>query len=99
MPRNLEEGPSAPDFFNATNIVHVQDPAPRAFEVTPADSDLTIFPRALWIGTGGTITVRMKGEEGTVNVPYVVASGTLLPIQVKQVRSTGTTASDIVGLY
>lgn len=61
-------------------------------------SDVTVFPtsRALYIGTAGNLTVRMA--DGQVVSFLNVANGTLLPIQVEQVRNA-TTASDILIIY
>lgn len=55
-------------------------------------------PRALFVGTGGNLTLRMPGDTADVilkNVP----SGTTLTIRPSHVRATGTTAADIVALY
>lgn len=74
------------------------DPVEAGYEITTSDTaELTISTRAVYVGTGGDLTVVMlNGDEITfVSVP----DGTLLPIQVKQVLSTGTDAEDILGLY
>lgn len=67
-----------------------------ATEITPADSDLTNEMRSLYIGSGGNLKVT------TVNGHAVtfanVAAGTIIPVSVKRVWSTGTTASSIIGL-
>ena len=69
--------------------------APEIATCTP--SDVTTFTErtALYVGTGGTLRVVPFGGGGTVdfvNVP----DGTFLPIQVRQVYSTGTTCSNIL---
>ena len=70
-------------------------PATNAVAVTPNDSnDLTFMPRAVWVGTGGDLSVVMK-DGATVTIPGV-PDGTLLPIRVDRIRATGTTASGIV---
>lgn len=76
---------------NATVAAH------SATSITP--SDATVFPttRALYVGTGGVLAVRMADDLNVVSFVNV-ANGTVLPIQVTQVLSTGTTASDIVAL-
>lgn len=67
-----------------------------AFAITPADSDLPTMARALYVGTGGNLAVTTT-QDSTVTF-YNVASGTVLPVSVKRVFSTGTTAADIVGM-
>lgn len=62
-------------------------------------SDDTVYkePSVLYIGTGGSVAVRMIGGD---QVTFVnVLDGSFLPILVDQVRSTGTTATNIVRLY
>lgn len=73
-------------------------PAGTCFAVAPSDSaDLPAVTKALYVGTGGTVVVRpLNGAEDVVfrNVP----DGGILDVRVRAVRSTGTTAGDIVGL-
>jgi len=53
--------------------------------------------RALWIGVGGNLAVvTWAGERVTI---VGVQDGTLLPLTVKQVLSTGTTASSVQAWY
>ena len=78
-------------------------PAIDAAAVTPDDAnDITRrnnqVVRGLYVGTGGNVTVRMRGETTTVlfsNVP----AGSILPVMVDRVMATGTTASNIVALF
>lgn len=72
-------------------------PAERASAVTPHDTnEIASVCRALYIGGGGNITVRMGGA----NVVFVaVPQGTILPIRTDMVLSSGTTATSIVALY
>ena len=67
-----------------------------AYAVTPADSDLTQSFRALYVGTGGNIQVTTTG--GTTATFLNVATGSMLPVSVKRVWSTSTTATNIIGL-
>lgn len=73
-------------------------PAGTASVVTPSDATVLPVTRALYVGTGGNVAVSM-GSDGDVVVFTNVADGTILPIQVMQVRSTSTTASGILALY
>ncbi len=79
------------------SVVGLSDPGFDGFAVTPLDSgDLPAVTRALWIGTGGDVSVVMAG--GNVLTFKSVASGSVLPVQVSRVKLTGTTALHIVGL-
>ena len=76
-------------------------PAQHAVAVTPNDSTAVIF-RSLWVGgnAGAAVDVAVEMLGGGVDVTFVaVPAGTLLPIAVSKVLSTGTGASpNIVGL-
>ena len=55
-------------------------------------------PKAIYVGTGGTIV--MRGAGGGVDVSFrKVADGTIIPFRALFVRAAGTTAADIVALY
>lgn len=72
-------------------------PSVSAFAITPNNS--TVFPptRAIWVGGAGSVAVMMNGDIASV-VLAAVPAGTMLPVSVKQVLATGTTATNIVGL-
>jgi len=67
-----------------------------ASAVTPSDSTTLVATRALYVGGSGDVKVDMA-EAGTVTF-YGVVAGSLLPIQVVKVYSTGTSATNIVAL-
>jgi hypothetical protein len=73
-------------------------PASSCFAIVPSDTEeLPRATKALYIGTGGTVVLRsLNGSEDVTftNVP----SGGILDVRTRAVRSTGTTAADIVGL-
>jgi hypothetical protein len=73
--------------------------ARRAASVTFSDSTIIEATRALYVGANGNVSVVMV-EGGTVTFQGLNA-GTILPIQVTQVRSTGTTvgAGTVLALY
>lgn len=76
----------------------IDAPAANAAAVTPNDSaDLTNVSRSLYVGGAGNVKVDMA-DVGTVTFTGVVA-GSILPIRVKRVYSTGTTATTILVLY
>lgn len=72
-------------------------PGRKLFAITPHNSnELSSIPRALWVGTGGDLSV--IAQDDTVAVTLKVQSGSLVPVRVKVVKATGTTATDIVGV-
>ena len=85
------------DNFGTTDGVSA--PARRAVAVVPHDSNpLTDIPKALYVGTGGTIA--MRGVDGAADQSWKnVPPGAILPFRAQYVRATGTTAADILALY
>lgn len=77
----------------------VSAPATRARTILPSDSvALPEIPKALYVGTGGTLT--MQGAADTVDSVWVdVPSGAVIPFRPRFVRETGTTATGILALY
>lgn len=73
-------------------------PSAHPFAVTPSNSvPLAAIPKALFVGTGGTVVLRTTS--GTADVTFKnLANGQILPVRAQFVRATGTTAADIVGL-
>jgi hypothetical protein len=73
-------------------------PAQNGFAITPQDDvDLLLATKAIYVGSGGNITLRMLQADADitfVNVP----SGSILDLRVRAVRSTGTSASSLIGL-
>jgi hypothetical protein len=76
-------------------------PAANAAAITPNDgANLANQARGILVGGAGTIKVDMVGT-GT-GVTFTIgasAVGFILPIQVKKVYATGTTATNLVALY
>ena len=73
-------------------------PASNAFPITPADN--VVFPstRGVYVGGTGTLVVLFDQDAAPVTLASVPA-GALLPICIRCVQSTGTTATNIVGIY
>lgn len=73
--------------------------------VTPSDSAVLSYtegsvvfrPKAFFVGGAGDIA--LVNSAGTAVVFQNVAAGSLLPISSEKVRSTSTTATNIVALY
>jgi len=79
-------------------IDNLQFPA-NAEPVTPSDTeDLFNVARGIWVGGAGDIKVDLE-TGGTAIVFSNVPSGTILPIRVKRVYATDTTATNLVALY
>lgn len=72
--------------------------ATSAVAITPHDTnDLTDITRGLFVGTGGNVSLILADDSTAVlfkNVP----AGSVLPLRVKRVRATNTTAADMLGL-
>lgn len=84
-------------------------PAQNAFAITPTDNQpLPAVTSSIYVGTAGNLTVYLHGmpingidpitgqTDGPVTYSNVPA-GTTLPLSVRIVMATGTTASNIVG--
>jgi hypothetical protein len=77
----------------------VSDPSTLAVAVTAHDTNpLTDIPKAIFVGTTGNITMRGVGG-GSDTVWKNIPSGTTIPFRAQYIRSTGTTAADILALY
>lgn len=69
-----------------------------AFAVTPHDTNaLTHETRGLYIGAAGNVAVITSGGNTVTFVGLAV--GIIHPIRCTHVKSTGTTATSIVGVY
>lgn len=71
--------------------------ATKATAVTPNDSTLIGQTIGLFVGGAGNLNVTMA--DGTDCVFTGVVAGSVLPLSVKRVKSTSTTATNIVALY
>ena len=80
------------------NIGNSDLPAENAVSVTPSNTvDFDTFSRALYVGGGGDLVAVFEND---VAVTFVgIPAGFILPVRVKRVNATGTTASNIVALY
>jgi len=76
----------------------ISAPAQGGFAIIPSDStDLAAETRGLWVGASGDLAlVLASGDEVTVSGAI---GGSLLPLRVRRVKATGTTATALVGLY
>jgi hypothetical protein len=73
-------------------------PAKSLRAVTPHDTnELEYVSKALFIGTGGTLSLIAQEDTAAVTLANV-AAGQIVPVRAKIVRATGTTATGIVAL-
>lgn len=81
-----------------TKAIRSMSPANRAEAVTPSDStNLTNPASALYIGgAGNVVVITTGGDTVTFNS---LAAGSILPLRVARVKSTNTTATNIVALW
>lgn len=82
-----------------SNVDELMSQGRRAAAITPNDgTDLTDIPKALYIGVAGDISVDPVDGPATA-VVFKVPQGVFDAVRVKRVRSTGTSASSIIGIY
>ena len=68
------------------------------FVITKSNTTVFAQPtRALYVGGVGDVAVTYL--DGTTDTLKAVPAGTVLPVRVSQVLSTGTSATNISGLY
>ena len=80
------------------DIPELDSPAGRAAAVTPSDSAyLTSASRALYVGGAGDVALVTVGDDTVTFV--AVPAGSILPVRVKRVLATGTTATSILALW
>lgn len=74
------------------------EPSPKYAVITPHDStDLANMTRGIYVGGTGNIVAVM--EDNTTCLFSAVPVGTILPIKVRRINSTSTTATLLVALY
>ena len=82
-------------------LTELTSPMSSGFTITKSDTDqLAYVTRSIWVGTTGDLAVVFAND--TTNTPVIlkaIPNGTQLFIRVKQVMSTDTSASNLVGMY
>lgn len=82
-----------------SNSIGLDSPPRKGFAVTPHDTNqLSNVSRGLWVGGNGDVSVILADDSVAITLSAVPA-GTLLPLQAKIVKSSGTTATLIIALY
>lgn len=74
-------------------------PASQVVAVTPSDStDLTHYATALYVGTAGNVAVIPINNADGAPVTFTAHASGYMPVRVRRVLATGTTASNILAL-
>lgn len=77
----------------------MDDPFMDAEQITPSDTvELENYTRGVWIGVGGDV-VMILAASGTAVTFKNIPSGTMIPMVIRQIKLTGTTAQNIVGMW
>lgn len=73
-------------------------PSSACFAIVPSDaSDLPEVTKAIYVGTGGQVTLVPVDNQTPVSFANV-PNGAILDVRVRKVLASGTDASDMVGL-
>jgi hypothetical protein len=73
-------------------------PPEHAFEIAPNDAaPLPFVTRALYVGGAGDVALRLMG--GAEVTFRGLQAGSMIPIRADMVRSAGTTATGLIGLW
>jgi hypothetical protein len=76
----------------------ISAPAQRGFAITPNDAaDLAAETRGLWVGASGDLALVLASGDEVVLAGAV--GGSVLPLRIRRIKATGTTATQLVGLY
>ena len=73
-------------------------PCDTSLAVVTSDTAAQPVSRALFVGGAGNITGRLVSDT-TDTVFSGIAGGTILPLQFKLIKTTGTTATGLVALF
>lgn len=74
------------------------DPGDRLAAVTPSDATDLTGVRAVYVGVTGNVALMALYDSAAVTFTAVPA-GTIIPVRIKRVMATNTTATDIVAIY
>jgi hypothetical protein len=72
---------------------------PRKHRTITPDNSVDLLAKdgmIIYCGTAGTIAVH---DQDGVSVTYTVLAGDILPLVVRRVLATGTTVTQVIGLY
>lgn len=85
------------------SVTDILGSARSALAITPHDTNALTqvdgdYPRAIYVGGAGNIALRLYGDTADVTLTAVPV-GTVLNLRASHVRSTSTTATNLVALY
>jgi hypothetical protein len=93
----MEYAQMAYDAFQQLSVSSMT-PSENCFPIVPDDiAELPYLTKAIYIGGGGDLVLLIGDSQTPVTFRNTVP-GSVLDVRVRAVRSTGTTASDLVGL-
>lgn len=72
---------------------------PHAESVTPSDSVEFDGPVAVYVGTGGDVSVVPVLPAGASAITLSLSAGDFVPFLVRKVNATGTTATNLVAVW
>ena len=70
----------------------------RAFDITPSDETEWVNA-AVTVFVGGSGDVVVEPWDGGNTLTFNLDAGSLVPVSVRRVLETGTTATDLKGIY
>ncbi|KKK96204.1 hypothetical protein LCGC14_2665100 [marine sediment metagenome] len=74
-------------------------PFTRCFSITPQDDkELNHLPRALFIGGAGNMMLVAENDDDPVTF-IGLKKGDVLTVRAKKILATGTTATQLIGMY
>lgn len=83
--------------FNFGGKNNILAPGTSFAAITPHASNDMALTRAIYVGVGGDIAA--VGADNTPVTFKSVPTGTLLPIRLRRINESGTTATDMVAIY
>lgn len=87
-----------PDTFDNYKNIGLDSPAENGFSITPNDgADVAFITRKIYVGGAGNIALITK--KGDTIIYVAVPVGTTLDVRASRVLSTGTSATNLLGLY
>ena len=82
----------------SSSMPGLSSPGANAFAVTGNDSaDLSFATRGLYVGGAGDVKLTTVG--GNTVTFAAVPAGAVLPVRAARIFATGTSATNLVGLY